>query len=60
MALIKLILSDGTMTTTEMAEKTNISRKSVSAIIKKLKELGIVYRLGSKKKGQWKVNKDNM
>lgn len=60
LALINLILSDGTMTTIEMAEKTNISRKSVSAIIKKLKELGIVYRLGSKKKGQWKVNKDNM
>lgn len=60
LALINLIISDGTITTVEMAERTNISRKSVSAIIKKLKELGIVYRLGSKKKGQWKINKDNM
>lgn len=60
LALIKLIISDGTMTTIEMANALNISRKSVSAIIKKLKEANIVYRLGSKKKGQWKINNDNI
>ncbi len=57
-ALIRLIISDGNMTTIEMAEHLHISRKSVSAIIKKLKDLGIVYRLGSKRKGEWKINND--
>lgn len=46
------------MTTIEMAEHLHISRKSVSAIIKKLKDLGVVYRLGSKRKGEWKINSD--
>ena len=57
-ALIRLIISDGNMTTIEMAEHLHISRKSVSAIIKKLKDLGVVYRLGSKRKGEWKINSD--
>ena len=39
MALIKLIISDGNMTTIEMAEHLHVSRKSVSAIIKKVKRV---------------------
>lgn len=57
-ALIRIIISDGNMTTIEMAEHLRISRKSLSAIIKKLKDLGVVYRLGSKRKGEWKINND--
>ena len=40
-----------------MAEKLGISRKTVALRIKTLKEKGIIERIGSDKKGYWKINK---
>lgn len=38
----------------------NISRKTTSKRIKKLKEKGLIVRLGSDKIGEWKVTKGNI
>lgn len=56
--LINLIISNENITTTEMAEYLHISRKTISKIIKNLKDTGVIYRLGSKRKGKWKVDED--
>jgi ATP-dependent DNA helicase RecG len=38
------------------SEKTNISLRSVKRIIQELKEKDIIDRVGSDRKGYWKIN----
>ena len=39
----------------EMADKLKVSRKTVSQKVKSLKEKGLIIRIGSAKKGYWKI-----
>ena len=39
----------------ELSKKLNVSRKTVSQKIKQLKEKGVIVRVGSDKKGYWKI-----
>ena len=41
----------------DISDEIGISRKSVATIIKKLKDLGIIERIGNNKKGYWKIKK---
>ena len=43
-------------TVTELAEKMSVSRKTIAGYLKDLKELGIIERIGSSRKGYWKIN----
>lgn len=45
------------ITQKELAEKTNISLRTIKRIIQKLKEKDIIERVGSDRKGYWKINK---
>ncbi|MCM1188616.1 MAG: winged helix-turn-helix domain-containing protein [bacterium] len=41
--------------TVELAEKLAVSRKTVSVKLKKLREKGIIERIGSDRKGYWNI-----
>jgi len=41
--------------TVELAEMLDISRKTVSIKLKKLREKGIIERVGSDRKGYWNI-----
>ena len=43
-------------TVTQFAEHFEVSRKTIAARLKKLKENGYIKRVGSARKGYWKVN----
>ena len=54
--IIKIIIENNNITQEEIAIKLNKTRNSVNRNTKTLREMGILERLGSKKKGYWKVN----
>ena len=58
LAVIEIIADNENITTTEVSKKLGKSRTTVSKIIKSLKERGIIERIGSDRKGQWKLNLD--
>ena len=41
----------------QLAERLGVSRKTVAARLKKLKEEGLIERVGSDRKGYWKLHK---
>lgn len=53
--LLELLLEDPTFTYIALAERLGISRKSVSARIKSLKEKEVIRRVGSDTKGYWEI-----
>ena len=53
--IIDLIKENPDITQTEMASKLGITRDGISYNIKQLKDNGIIERLGSTKKGSWRI-----
>ena len=53
---IELIIDDPGYTSSQIAEKMSVSRVSVTKYIKGLKEKGLIERIGSDRKGYWKIN----
>ena len=53
--IIDLIKDNPDITQTEMASKLGITRDGISYNIKQLKDNGIIERIGSTKKGSWRV-----
>ena len=45
------------ITQKELSKKTNISLRTVKRIMQKFKEQNIIERIGSDRKGYWKINK---
>ena len=41
----------------QLAERLSVSRKSIASRLKKLKEKGVIERVGSDRSGYWKVNR---
>lgn len=54
--ILALISEDPACTSTAISEKLSISRKTVSQKLKVMKERGIINRIGSDRKGYWKIN----
>ena len=54
--LMEQMKIDNRITTMELAEKIGISQRKTKENIKKLKEMGLLSRVGSEKNGYWKVN----
>ena len=54
--IIDAIAKNNYITQEEIASELNKTRNSIYRNIKTLKDMGILERLGSKKKGYWKVN----
>jgi len=40
----------------EMAEKLNVSKRTIEREVKQLRETGRIERIGSKRFGYWKIN----
>ena len=53
-----LLHSTPTLTVADIAERIGISRRGVERQIKKFRELGLLMRIGSDKRGKWVINKD--
>lgn len=56
--ILALISEDPAYTSTAISEKLFISRKTVSQRLKEMKARGIIERIGSDRKGYWKINND--
>lgn len=54
-AVLNCISKNPAITSTEMAESLKVSRKTISARIKALKEKGIIERIGSDNNGHWQI-----
>ena len=54
--VLNLLYEDPAYTYAEIAKCAGISRKTVAAKMKSLQEKGIVERIGTNKKGYWKIN----
>lgn len=54
--ILALISENPTCTTTKVSERLSFSRKTVSQKLKEMKENGIIERIGSDRKGHWKIN----
>jgi ATP-dependent DNA helicase RecG len=52
---VNLIKANPKITIDALALKLNKSRRTVTRIIKKLQENGVVFRVGSDKAGSWRV-----
>ena len=55
--LLILLYANPTLSASEIAEKTGLSQRGVEKQLKRLKELGVISRQGSRKTGQWTINK---
>ena len=55
--LLTLLTEDPGYTMPQLAERLSVSRKTVAARLKKLKEAGLIERIGSDRKGYWKLLK---
>lgn len=53
--IIELLKDNSRYKTAELAEMLDISRKTVSIKLKKLREKGIIERVGSDRKGYWNI-----
>jgi ATP-dependent DNA helicase RecG len=54
--IINLIQTNSSVTIPKMAGSIGVSSRTIEKHIAKLREAGIVERIGSRKEGQWKVN----
>ena len=55
--VLSLLAEDPGYTMPQLAERLGVSRKTVAARLKKLKEAGLIERIGSDRKGYWKLLK---
>ena len=56
--ILALISEEPAYTGAAISEKLALSRKTVSKKLKEMKEKGIIERIGSDRKGYWKINTD--
>ncbi len=55
-SILNLISNDPGYTVSQLSEKLSVSRKTVAAHLKALKEKGIIERIGSARNGYWRIN----
>ena len=53
--VLKLLYEDPGFTVTVLAKRMNVSRKSIANYLKSLREKGLIERIGSDRKGYWKI-----
>ena len=51
------IHSNPSLSAAEISERIGVSSRAVEKQMKKLKDLGIIFREGSRKNGMWIINK---
>ena len=53
--ILEMLRKDGSLTTEQIVLKLKVSDRTVERSIKKLKDNGLIERIGSDKSGHWKV-----
>ena len=53
--IIELVMENANISTQEMAERISIDRRNITQAIHKLREAGILRRVGPDKGGHWEV-----
>lgn len=53
--LLNILGKNASITAKQIAEQMNISPRKVSRLVKSLKESGKIVRVGSDRKGYWKI-----
>lgn len=53
--LLSLLKDNPKYTVTQLADKLNVSRKTIANRLKILKEKNLIKRIGSSRKGYWKI-----
>ena len=54
--LLKVLQTSPQIIVTDIAQQLDFSRSAVSRLMQKLKDKGIIERIGSNRKGYWKIN----
>ena len=54
-SIVDLLRENSNYTTAELAQKVGISQRKVKENLRKLKEMGLLNRLGTAKGGYWEV-----
>lgn len=54
--ILKMLESEPDITAQNLSKKTGFSARKISRIIKRLRESGKIIRVGSDRKGYWKIN----
>lgn len=54
--VLNIILEDPGYSMSDIADKLSVSRKTIAARIKSLKEKGVITRVGATKNGHWQIN----
>ena len=54
--IIEILRTNSSTTQKELAEKIGVTDKTIKRDINKLKEKGIIERIGARKNGYWKIN----
>ena len=52
---LDLLKADGKLTHSDLSEKISVDERTIRRGLKKLKENGLIERIGSDKLGEWKV-----
>ena len=53
--ILEIIFENPAVSSVEIGKKLGVSRTTVAAYIKRLKERGAIERIGSDRKGYWKI-----
>ena len=56
--LLMMLHDNPSLTATDMADRLGISQRAVEKQMKKLKDMGVISRQGSRKNGLWVINKE--
>ena len=56
--ILALLADNPAYTTTALSEKLSLSRKTVSQRLKEMKDRGVITRVGSDRKGYWKITNE--
>ncbi len=54
--LLAILTNHPEYTVTQLADVSGVSRKTIAARLKELKGKGYIERMGSSRKGYWKIN----
>ena len=57
--VIELMKETPSITAVKLSEKTNVSTRQISRVVKALRESGRIVRVGSTRSGYWKIIDDN-
>lgn len=54
--IIRMISENPKLTLAEIAEKLNVTKRTIERIVKNLREKGVIERKGGKQYGYWEVH----